>query len=105
MLLISNFPPPRQSGKRARKTRRRYSVSEVAEVLAAPLFIEDAGFSSTITMVSELNYQVTAQVLLLDRNGAQITYQTVAGTLASASPPSGTTTVTTAISISSSGTT
>lgn len=53
-------------------------MSEMAEVLAAPLFIEDAGFSSTITMVSELNFPVNAQVILFDRHGAQIMSQTVA---------------------------
>ena len=53
------------------------SMSEMPEILAAPLFIEDAGFSSTITMVSELNFAVTAQVVLFDRNGARITSQTV----------------------------
>ena len=53
------------------------SMSEMPQVLAAPLFIEAAGFTSTITMVSELNFAVTAQVVLFDRNGAQITSQTV----------------------------
>jgi hypothetical protein len=53
-------------------------MSEMPQVLTAPLFIETAGFTSTITMVSELNFAVTAQVVLFDRNGAQITSQTVA---------------------------
>lgn len=54
------------------------SMSEMPEVLVAPLFIETAAFTSTITMVNELSFGVTAQVVLFDRNGGQITSQTVA---------------------------
>ena len=54
------------------------SMSEMPQVLAAPLFIEAAGFTSTITMVNELNFAVAAQVVLFDRHGAQIVSQTVA---------------------------
>jgi hypothetical protein len=53
-------------------------MSEMPEVLVAPLFFEDAGFTSTISMVSELNFPVMAQVVLFDRRGAKITSRTIA---------------------------
>lgn len=53
------------------------SMSEMPQILVAPLFIETAGFTSTISMVSELNFPVTAQVVVFDRHGTPITSQTV----------------------------
>lgn len=53
------------------------SMSEMSANLAAPLFIETAGFSSRIVMVNELNYPVTATVNLYDRRGLAIASQSV----------------------------
>ncbi len=53
-------------------------MSEMPQVLVAPLFVEAAGFTSTISMVSELNFPVTAEVVLYDRHGARITASHVA---------------------------
>ncbi len=77
VLLVSGFPATAFCQARAPKPAAN-SMSEMPEVLAAPLFIEDAGFTSTITMVNEVNFAVTAQVVLFDRNGSPITSQTVA---------------------------
>jgi hypothetical protein len=76
--LISSFPSTIFCQKRAQKLVTADCMSEMPEVLVAPLFIETAGFTSTIAMVSELNFAVTAQVVLFDRHGAQIASQTVA---------------------------
>jgi hypothetical protein len=53
-------------------------MSEMAEILVAPLFIESGGFTSRVIMVNELNFAVNAQVSLFDRNGTKIGSQTVA---------------------------
>ena len=53
------------------------SMGESLQILVAPLFIEGAGFESTIKMVSELSFAVTAQVILFDHNGAQIASEAV----------------------------
>ena len=78
VLVISSFPSTIFCQTRAQKTAAADSMSEMPQVLTAPLFIEAAGLTSTITMVNELNFAVTAQVALFDRHGAQITSQTVA---------------------------
>jgi hypothetical protein len=74
---MATLPAPVFCQKRAAK-KASNSMSEMPEILVAPLFIETAGFTSTITMVNELSFSVTAQVVLFDRNGARITSQTVA---------------------------
>ena len=74
---MATLPAPVFCQKRAAKMASN-SMSEMPEILVAPLFIETAGFTSTITMVNELSFSVTAQVVLFDRNGARITSQTVA---------------------------
>lgn len=53
-------------------------MSEMPEVLSAPVFIEEGGFTSRITMVNELTFAITAEVVLFGRNGARITSQMVA---------------------------
>src|ERR1035437_1373046 len=78
VLVISSFPSTIFCQTRAQKTAAADSMSEMPQVLTAPLFIEAAGLTSTITMVNELNFAVTAQVALFDRHGAQIMSQTVA---------------------------
>ena len=78
VLVISSFPASVFCQVRAPLTRAADSISEMPEVLAAPLFMEAAGFTSTITMVNELSFAVTAEVVLFDRNGARITSQAVA---------------------------
>jgi hypothetical protein len=52
-------------------------MSEAPQVLVAPLFIENAEFTSTVTMVNELSFAVTAQVVVFDHNGAQVASETV----------------------------
>src|SRR5450755_3604841 len=74
---MATLPAPVFCQKRAAKLASN-SMSEMPEILVAPLFIETAGFTSTIMMVNELSFSVTAQVVLFDRNGARITSQTVA---------------------------
>src|SRR5450755_884141 len=74
---MATLPAPVFCQKRAAKLASN-SMSEMPEILVAPLFIETAGFTSTITMVNELSFSVTAPVVLFDRNGARITSQTVA---------------------------
>jgi hypothetical protein len=69
-LVIFGFPSTIFGQTRASKPAAADSMSEMPQVLVAPLFIESAEFTSTITMVSELNFAVTAQVVLFDRNGA-----------------------------------
>jgi|GEM_PF-3301323 len=54
------------------------SMSEMPEVLVAPLFIESGGFTSRIVMVNELTFAITADVILFNRNGAVIASQNVA---------------------------
>ncbi len=54
------------------------SMTEIPEVLVAPLFIETSEFTSLITMVNELSFAVDAEVVLLDRQGVRIAAQTVA---------------------------
>ena len=41
-------------------------------ILAAPLFLQDANVSSTITMVSVVSSPLTSKVVVFDSNGAQI---------------------------------
>lgn len=53
------------------------SMAEMPEVLVAPLFIETGEFTSTITMVNELNFAVTANVIVRNSQGAQIASQLV----------------------------
>jgi len=77
VLVISTFPSTLSCQTRAQKPATD-SMSEMPEVLVAPLFVETAGFTSTIAMVNELNFAVTAQVVLFDRHGAQMTSKTVA---------------------------
>src|ERR1035438_5737560 len=72
VLVISSFPSTIFCQTRAQKTAAAESMSEMPQVLTAPLFIEAAGLTSTIPMVNELNFAVTAQVALFDRHGAQI---------------------------------
>jgi hypothetical protein len=52
-------------------------MTEMPEVLVAPLFIETGEFTSRITMVNELNFAVTANVIVRDSQGAQIASQLV----------------------------
>ncbi|MGO9239662.1 MAG: hypothetical protein ACLQBJ_02540 [Bryobacteraceae bacterium] len=52
-------------------------MNEMPEILVAPLFIEANGFTSSLVMVNELTFAVSADVVLFDRNGAKIVSQTV----------------------------
>jgi len=62
-----------QQGAAPRQTtltpRAADSMSEMAEILVAPLFIEAAGFTSRVIMVNGLSFAVNAQVILFDRSG------------------------------------
>lgn len=53
------------------------SMSEMPEVLVAPLFIETGEFTSKITMVNELNFGVTANAIVRNSQGVQIASRTV----------------------------
>ena len=53
------------------------SMNEAPQILIAPLFVETAGFTSTISIVSELSFAVTAQIVLFDHNGAQVASEIV----------------------------
>jgi hypothetical protein len=52
-------------------------MSEMPEILVAPLFIEANGYTSSIVAVNELTFAVSADVVLFDRNGVQIVSKTV----------------------------
>src|SRR5271165_1147796 len=77
ILAVSTLPPATIAQTPAPQPAVADSMSEMPEVLVAPLFIESAGFTSSITLVNELNFAVSAKVVLFDHNGAQITSQTV----------------------------
>ena len=77
-LVVLGFPWAAFSQTLPRQSAKANSMSEMPEILAAPLFIEANGFTSRITMVSELNFAVTADVILVDRSGLQIASRTVA---------------------------
>ena len=77
VLAISGLPPRMFCQTPAEKTATD-SMAEAPQILVAPLFIEAAGFTSTISIVGELSFGVTAQVVVFDHKGAQIASETVA---------------------------
>ncbi len=52
-------------------------MSEMAQALAAPLFLESGGFSSRLTIINELNFATPAQVILRELDGRQICVENV----------------------------
>ena len=81
ILIVFCFPMTGFSQQRERRVSQpaaANSMSEMQAVLAAPLFIESGEFTSRITMVNELAFAVSADVVLFDRQGVRIAAQTVA---------------------------
>ena len=77
-LVFSQVPPTKTLIKAKASKAAADSMSEMPEVLVAPLFIESGGFTSRIVMVNELTFAITADVILFNRNGVAIASRSVA---------------------------